>query len=847
VLRRGTAFRARQDKIAPLVPHNLPRQLTSFVGREAEAAQVVALLDQTTLLTLAGPGGVGKTRLALQVADRQVSEFPDGVWFVDLGALRDSTLVPQAVATVLGVHDDGARPVVDTLGEVLRSREVLLIMDNCDHLIDACAAVVDALRAACPDLRVLATSREPLNVGGEMVWRVKPLSVDPDTWDGAASQRVTVIPDAVRLFLDRAAAWHLNEPWSERESDCIVRICRRLDGIPLAIELAAARARALPVQEIENQLANRFQILGGGSRSLPKRLQSLETMVDWSYDLLSESEQCLFRRLGIFAGSWSLQAAEHVCVWDGVDHKNIVDLHARLVDKSLVVIENSPEEARFRMLETLREYALAKLDLHHERQAQHLRHADFFVELSENAERGMLARQQQSFARLLREHDNIRAALRWLIDKGDSHAEQAWRMGGALRPFWTYGGIQGEGRVWLDELVAVGNSLPPSVSRGKMLFAAANFHHKQANFDVARRLGERLLAEAISVKDGQLARWAYMALGVVALSRGSFPEALTFAELAGPPVPAIAGSERDLWNPASETDAGQDLLLVMEVACRRGDWKLAISTGHELLTKARDWGFVQMECSALIALGAACQGQGKLSSARQYLDQAESTARNAGDQWRVAQALVQGAKLQVATGEPRRAQGLLAKSLRIARELGYRLEIVQALDVLGCAMVAMRDLERAWLIWAGVAELLEQLGARRSPANVAFTQPYRDSTITKLGRARVESADVAGRSMSLDQLVGLAQPDATGSPTPSKPSNADAEQSTTFGLTAREREVVALLADGLSNREIADRLVISESTAQVHVKRVLSKLQLSSRSRVAAWVHQHPVAVPNSG
>jgi predicted ATPase len=309
------------------VPHNLPRQLTSFVGREAEAAQVVALLDQTALLTLAGPGGVGKTRLALQVAAQKVSEFEVGVWFVDLGALRDSTFVPQAVATVLGVHDDGARPVIDTLCELLRSRRLLLVMDSCDHLIDSCAAVIDALRAACPDLRVLATSREPLNVGGEMVWRLKPLSVDPHTSVGAASQAVSVIPDAVRLFLDRAAAWHVNEPWSERESDCIERICKRLDGIPLAIELAAARARALPVQEVENQLANRFQILGSGSRSLPKRLQSLEAMVDWSYDLLSEPEQRLFRRLGIFAGSWSLQAAEQVCVWDGLDDQNIADLH----------------------------------------------------------------------------------------------------------------------------------------------------------------------------------------------------------------------------------------------------------------------------------------------------------------------------------------------------------------------------------------------------------------------------------------------------------------------------------------------------------------------------------------
>ncbi len=203
--------------------------------------------------------------------------------------------------------------------------------------------------------------------------------------------------------------------------------------------------------------------------------------------------------------------------------------------------------------------------------------------------------------------------------------------------------------------------------------------------------------------------------------------------------------------------------------------------------------------------------------------------------------------LQLATGEPGLAQGLLVESLRIARELGYRVEIAQALDVLGCVMVAVRDLERAWRLWAGASQLLEQLGARRSPADVAFTQPFRDSAIARLGRAGVESADLAGRSMSLDQLVGLGQADATCSPTPSKPSNANAEQSTTYGLTAREREVVALLADGLSNREIADRLVISESTAQVHVKRILSKLRLRSRSRVAAWVHQHPVGVPNSG
>ena len=569
-------------------------------------------------------------------------------------------------------------------------------------------------------------------------------------------------------------------------------------------------------------------------------------MVDWSHDLLSEPEQRLFRRLGIFAGTWSLDAAENVCAWGGLEEKHVLDLHGRLVEKSLIVVENDPEQARFRMLETLREYALAKLESSAEREVQHRRHADFFVESSEYAEGGMLPSQRRSFARLRSEQDNLRSALRWLLDQGASRAEQAWRLGAALRPFWTYGRIQGEGRVWLDELVTAGDSLPPSVSRGRLLFAAANFHHKHGSFDLVQRLSERLLSEAIAVKDGQLARWAYMAMGGVAQCRGKYAEALTFAELAGPRVPAIAGVAHDFWTPASETDAGQDLALVMQVACRRGDWRLAMSIGQELLAKTRSWGFVQMECNALLALGAACLGQGKLSAAQRYMDQAESTARATGDRWRLVQALLDAAQLQLTRGEHERARELVMESLGIARELGYRAEIAQALQVLACILVTARDAERAWRLWTGAQQLWEQLGACPSPADVAFTQPYRDAALATLGRARRESCE-AGRTMSLDQLVSLALADVIDSPTPSgsRWPNAHQERSTNR-LTAREREVAALLADGLSNREIADRLVISESTAQVHVKRILSKLGLSSRSRVAAWANQSGSAIPNS-
>jgi non-specific serine/threonine protein kinase len=286
----------------------------------------------------------------------------------------------------------------------------------------------------------------------------------------------------------------------------------------------------------------------------------------------------------------------------------------------------------------------------------------------------------------------------------------------------------------------------------------------------------------------------------------------------------------------------------MQVACKRGDWPLALTTGQELLAKTREWGFVQMECNALLALGAACLGQGKLSAARQYLDQAESTAREAGDQWRLAQALVQAAQLQLTQHELGRARALLLQSLGIARELGYRAEIAQALEVLGCVMVGERDLERAWRIWTGAERLLEQLGACFCPADVAFTKPFRQVALATLGGARMEGAEAAGRSMSLDQLLAQALADATDSPTPPGSQSGIANRGRSrHRLTTREREVVVLLAEGLSNREIADRLVISESTAQVHVKRILSKLGLSSRSRVAAWAHQDAIAVPNSG
>ena len=435
----------------PLRSHNLPAQLTSFVGREREMPEIASLLDATRLLTLTGAGGSGKTRLGLEVAGRLTEDFRDGVWLADLARLADPNLVPQAIAAALGVRDEGLRPLLDQLSDYCQPREMLLLLDNCEHLIDACAAVAHRLLSAAPDLKILATSREPMGIGGEITFVVPTLAV-PDPGSLPPLDALMRF-DAIRLFTERARIARPDFALTEANGAAVAEICRRLDGMPLAIELAASRVRLLPVEEIRARLADRFELLTGGSRIALPRHQTLRATIEWSYALLTEPERGLLRRLAVFAGGWTLQAAEVVCgVHDDAAQPHVLDLMARLADKSLVIPEWRGRAGRYGMLETLRQFALEQLEQCGEAADTRRRHAAYFVALAEEAEEALMGSEQRAWqARLDDEHNNIQVAFDWLASAEARSVqarpeEAALRMAGALWRYWEVRGHVAEGR-----------------------------------------------------------------------------------------------------------------------------------------------------------------------------------------------------------------------------------------------------------------------------------------------------------------------------------------------------------------------------------------------------------------
>ena len=442
------------------VPNNLPLQLTSFVGREREMAEVRRLLDECRLLTLTGTGGTGKTRLALQVAAEMLPRYPQGVWLVELAAVADPALVPLAVATALGLREETGQPATATLAAALRSRHLLMLLDNCEHVLDACAVLAETLVRSCPAVRILATSREALGIAGETAWRVPSLAL-PDAHRCRRSRSLLQV-EAVRLFAERALSaeprFTLTGPPG---AGAVAQICRRLDGIPLALELAAARLRGLSVDEVAARLDQRFRLLTGGSRTALPRQQTLQAAVDWSYGLLGAPEQVLFTRLAVFAGGFTLEAAEAVCADEAIPAEGVLDLVLRLVDKSLVAVEGERAgHTRYRLLETLRQYGRERLVTRGEAEALYVRHFAHFRALAEEAEPQLRRAEQAAWQDSLSlDHENFVQALGWALESGE--AQEGLRMAGALGAYWWRRGSFGEGQRWLNALLA----LPKAVER----------------------------------------------------------------------------------------------------------------------------------------------------------------------------------------------------------------------------------------------------------------------------------------------------------------------------------------------------------------------------------------------
>ncbi|MBI1743232.1 tetratricopeptide repeat protein [Candidatus Acetothermia bacterium] len=467
--------------------HNLPSALTSFIGREREIQEVMRLLGITRLLTLTGSGGCGKTRLALQVATDLVKEYAHGVWLVELASVSDPALVPQALALAVGVPEETGRPLLATLSDYLQLKQLLLVLDNCEHLVGACAQLAETLLKHCSNLRVLATSREGLGIAGELIYAVPSLEVpDPQR---LPALKILQQCESVSLFLERALFIHPQFALTQENARAVAKVCHQLDGIPLAIELAAARVKVMTAEQIAARLDDRFRLLTGGSRTALPRQQTLLATMDWSFQLLSEVERVLFRRASVFVGGWTLEAAEGICAGEGVEPPQILDLLTQLVEKSLVMVEEEGGEARYTLLQTIRQYSLGKLLEAGEADVLRNRHRDWFLSLAEKAEPQLRGTDQQRWLNLLeKEHENLRAALGW--SKSTESYDQGIKLAGALWFYWDIRGYFREGRSWLDEMLQRRSNASSSVL-AKALYGAGVLAYRQGDYNQATVLLEQ--------------------------------------------------------------------------------------------------------------------------------------------------------------------------------------------------------------------------------------------------------------------------------------------------------------------------------------------------------------------
>jgi predicted ATPase/DNA-binding CsgD family transcriptional regulator len=754
--------------------HNLPAQLTSFIGREREIAEVRRFLSTTRLLTLTGAGGAGKSRLAFRVAAEALDDFADGVWTAELAPIADPSLVTQTVASALSVPEQPGRRLIETLVDHLRRRSLLLVLDNCEHLRAACAQLATELLQGCPDLRILATSRVPLTVPGEMLWRVPSLSL-PEAERLRSPQEIQKY-EAVRLFVERAQSVRPAFALTSDNARQVVDVCRQLDGIPLAIELAAARTRVLAVEQIAARLHDRFRLLTGGSPSALPRHQTLQATMDWSHGLLAEPERILLRRLSVFAGGWALEAAEAVCSGNGLEPADVLDVLAHLVDNSLVLADMLHDQTRYRLLETVRQYAQARLEDSDEAVRVRRRHRDWYLGLAERADAGVRGPDEETWLALVEtEHDNLRAAIEWTKAQRDADAEL--RLARALEWFWYLLGHWTEGRARLEEAIERGAAAPPS-SMPKVLVGVVRLAYRMDDLRRAEALCTQglTLTRELDDKSGtaQFLLWS----GIIAVAENRPADAVPRVEEAL----AVCRAIGDRW---WELEA---LAMLGTVATMRGDYPRAGACLTECLTLSRETGNANNTSYALRGLGVLAVRRGDAAGALAHYAECLDLCRRV------------------------RTPGIIAECLEgLARTAALRREHERAAVLFGAADALFQSLGGRLPLWADESDHDRYVAAAR-----AGLRPT----------AFAAAAD-RGRAMTIEQALEYALPPA---PPGRAPRDAAAET-----LTAREREVASLVAQGLTNRQIAAKLVITERTAETHVQNILNKLGFTSRAQVAAW------------
>jgi predicted ATPase/DNA-binding CsgD family transcriptional regulator len=763
---------------------NLPVQLTPLFGREREneAARGILRQQDTHLLTLTGPGGVGKTRLALRVAEDLTDEFAGGVCFVPLAPIWDPELVVSTTAKMLGLREAGGRPLLERLKAYLSDKRLLLLLDNFEQVAEAAPTVTELLEA-CPDLKVLVTSRERLHLSGEREYPVPPLGL-PDL-DQLPSPEALSRYEAVALFIERARAAKPGFELDGANAAAVAELCVRVDGLPLAIKLAAARIKLLPPQAMLEQLHRRLEVLVGGSRDVPGRHKTLRGTLEWSHELLSESEQRLFRRLGVFVGGCSLEAARAVCGTPERSEGKLLEGLEALIDKSLLRgEEGSGGEPRFSMLETIREYAAERLAASGEEEPVRARHAAFFAALGERAELGFHGPEELTWRRRLEtDHGNLRMALAW----GEEHdVELMLRLAGTLWRFWWI--HLTEGRTWLERALVAGGSYAPAPLRVKTLGAASIVASMQG--EVGR--GDVLAREAVAVAEqsGDLAGrvWGLMMLSFVDRCRGDHEESAAHAEAA---VEQARALDDDL-PPFLQAFALNRL-------------------GHESY-ELGDW-----------------------SRAEAVLEEALDRWRRLGNPWGTGLVLGKLADVAQARRDYARAAVLFRESLDFWSQ-GNELGAVEILT--GLARLAVKGrTESAIRLFAAAEALQTRIDLTLAPALRAKNERALGAAKEAFGKEEFADAWAAGGDLSLDQAVAEARSVADDA------AHADLDPSSAASsLSPRELEVLGLVAQGMTSAQVAERLFLSPRTVNAHLGSIYYKLGVRSRSAATRFAVKHGLA-----
>lgn len=725
-------------------PNNLRVQLTSFIGREQEMADVSQLLSTARLVTLLGSGGAGKTRLALQVAADLLEAYSDGVWLIELAPISDPALVPQTVASTIGLREP-ARQAADSLVDFLQSKSLLLVMDNCEQVLGATADLCALLLRRCPQLRVLATSREILGIAGETSYRVPPLSL-PDPQHLPSPEAMNQFA-AIRLFVERAVLYQPAFKVMKSNMKVIAELCRRLDGIPLAIELAAARIKVLTVEQIAARLDDRFRLLTGGTRTSLPHHQTLRAAMDWSHDLLPEDERALFRRLAVFMGGFTLEAAEGVCAGGGMDAVNVLDLLARLVDKSLVVVDEGPgAEARYRLLETIRQYALDRLVESGEAGDVRTRHRDFFLALAERAEPELRGPEQKAWLdRLELEHDNFRAALEWA--RADPNGGEAGlRLAGALWWFWEVRGYWAEGRQWLQGALAHAGDVS-TAARVKVLNAAGAMALRQGDGREAQGFANESLVLSRQLGDKRGAASCLVILGIQACRLEQYDQ----AEALGGESLNLSQELGDNWGAAWARS------ILGLVAREEGDYAKARGLLEESLAQMQAMGHPWGHALVLISLGLLAGDQGQYQRAVALLEEALGLFRQLGDKGYVAYTLLILGTMASALGDCERAGALYRECLTLRRDLQDKRGIATCLAALGCVAAGTARFTRAATLF-GAAEAVREATGASIPVFLRDEYDRRvEAASGGLGEAAFKSAWIEGRTMPLDQAIDFAR------------------------------------------------------------------------------------------